>query len=393
MQVRQGLFAAAATLALPMAAAQAQVSGLYIGLGAMGSSISEMRTNSRPTGYYYGNTGTNMGHGFRGSFGLGAGGVASLGYGLGNGLRAELEGFYRANGVDSLKYFTSAQYTGNLTSTVGTLRNYGVMANLYYDVDPNYFPEGMRFFQPYVGLGIGYGYMTFQGVHARASASNNGNQNYEVTSDKSGGNLAYQAIIGAAFAVDSVAPGLAVTTEYRYFGQLSTSIGTQTWQTTTNNQTNTRTQISTDSHRPRLSGHALVLGLRYALDTPAAPGVAANLPVGWSAPAAAAPAARTYMVFFGNNSAALDAAARQVIGEAVQSARTQITTSISLQGHADGTGRGPRNQALSEQRVRAVTGELVRLGVPRNAITGLATGAAGSAGADAQARRVDILLR
>jgi outer membrane protein OmpA-like peptidoglycan-associated protein len=263
-------------------------------------------------------------------------------------------------------------------------------------VDPNYFPESARFIQPYFGVGIGFAQLALQDARPREP---NRNQNQEQTSylesdiSKSGGNLAYQGIVGAAFAIDSVLPGLAITAEYRYFGMLGAPLTARVFQVNANpGQAVQRRTASTDSFRPALSASSILVGLRYAFDAAEAAAPVANLPVGWSAPAPA-PAARTYMVFFANNSAALDAAARQVVAEAVQSARTVPTTAIQLMGHADGTGRGPLNQQLSNDRVRNVTAELVRLGVPRNAIAGTGTGAAGSSGADPQARRVDIVLR
>ena len=401
MQFRQVLLAAT-MLGLPLLAAsgeaRAQVNGLYIGTAAGGNFASAATTKNHPVGRYSQEANaTTFGSGFQGNFGTGFAGLVNMGYGFGNGFRAELEGFYRSNGVSNVLMYTGKVGQGNLGSTVGTLRNYGFMINAYYDVDPNFFPESARFFQPYVGVGLGYGYAQLQGVRARDSNNQNQNQNQtnylEADTGKGGGNLAYQGIVGAAFAVDSLMPGLAVTAEYRYYGMLGVPLQARVTQVTNNSGQGTeRRTASTDSFRPSFGGSSVLLGLRLALDANNAPAAAPNLPVGWSAPAPA-PAARTYMVFFANNSAALDMAARQVVAEAVQSARTVPTTSIQLMGHADGTGRGPRNQQLSDQRVQSVTAELARLGVPRNAISGAGTGAAGASGANPQARRVDITLR
>ncbi len=402
MQFRQVLVAAT-MLGLPLVAAtgaQAQVNGLYIGSALGGSFASSATTKNHPIGLYsqdQSQSSNTFGKGFVGSFGTGFGGVVNMGYGFGNGFRAEVEGFYRSNSINSITMYTGKIGQGNLSTNSGTLRNYGFMINAYYDVDPNFFPEGARFFQPYVGIGLGYGYAQFQGVAAREPNQNNNGQqqtNYLESRLGSGaGNLAYQGIVGAAFAIDSVAPGLAVTAEYRYQGMLGAPVQAKVYQVNTNNgQGTTQRLASSDSFRPTLHGSSVLLGLRYSLDADNAPSAAPNLPVGWSGPAAA-PAARTYMVFFANNSAALDAAARQVVAEAVQAAHIVPTTSIQLVGHADGTGRNPHNQSLSNQRVQTVTAELARLGVPRNAISGMGNGAAGSGGADPQSRRVDITLR
>ncbi len=403
MRFRQVLLAAT-MLALPLVAAaggaQAQVNGLYIGSAVGGNFASAATTKNHPVGRYSqdsSQSSNTFGTGFQGNWNTGVAGVVNMGYGFGNGFRAELEGFYRANGVSNALFYTGKVGQGNLNATAGTLRNYGFMLNAYYDVDPNFFPESARFFQPYIGVGLGFGYVQMQNVRGRESNNQNQNQNQtnylEVDASKGGGNLAYQGIVGAAFAVDSVMPGLAVTAEYRYYGMLGVPMQAKVTQVTNNNGQGTERRLaSTDSFRPSFGGSSVLLGLRLALDANNAPAAAPNLPVGWSAPIAA-PAARTYMVFFANNSAALDIAARQVVAEAVQSARTVPTTSIQLMGHADGTGRGGRNQSLSDQRVQSVTAELARLGVPRNAISGVGSGAAGSAGANPQARRVDITLR
>ncbi len=401
MQFRR-MLAAMTMLGLPLMAgpgAQAQVNGLYIGSAVGGSLASSSSTKNHPIGLYsQDQTSNSFGKGFTGSFGTGFGGLVNMGYGFGNGFRAEVEGFYRANGINNITMYSGAVGQGNLSTNSGTLRQYGFMLNAYYDIDPNFFPEGARFFQPYVGLGLGYGYAQFQGVAAREPNRNQNqnqqNSNYlESRLGAGAGNLAYQGIIGAAFAIDSVAPGLAVTAEYRYQGMLGAPVQAKVYQVTNNNGQGTERRLaSSDSFRPTLHGSSVLVGLRYALEPDNSPAAAPNLPIGW-APPAAAPAARTYMVFFANDSTALDAAGRQVVAEAVQSARQVPTTSIQLMGHADGTGRSPRNQALSSQRVQSVTAELARLGVPRGAISGGGTGAAGSAGADPQARRVDITLR
>ncbi len=399
MRFRQVLVAAT-MLGLPLVAttgAQAQVNGLYIGSAVGGAFASSASTKNHPIGLYsQDQTANSFGKGFTGSFSTGFGGLVNMGYGFGNGFRAEVEGFYRANGITNITMYTGAVGQGNLTTNSGTLRQYGFMLNGYYDVDPNFFPEGARFFQPYVGIGLGYGYAQFQNVVAREPNRNQNQQQNNYLESRLGagaGNLAYQGIIGAAFAIDSVAPGLAITAEYRYQGMLGAPVQAKVYQVNNNNGQNTERRLaSSDSFRPTLHGSSVLVGVRYALDANPPAAAAPNLPVGW-APPAAAPAARTYMVFFANNSAALDAAGRAVVAEAVQSARQVPTTSIQLMGHADGTGRSPRNQALSSQRVQSVTAELARLGVPRNAISGSGTGALGSSSADPQARRVDITLR
>ena len=408
MQFKQVLLAAS-LLSLPLAGlttgAQAQVSGVYVGAAAGGNFQTSFASNKQPTGLYQ-QTQTNnpIGRGFNAPLGTGVVGILNMGYGFGNGLRAEVEGNYRANPMTKPTLYSNGNFAGGFQSPTGNFRNYGFMANFYYDIDPNFFGEGMRWFQPYIGFGVGYAFTELRNIHAQQIVPANQQQqqqNSYIESVVNGTNatLAYQGMSGAAFSLDSVLPGLALTAEYRYFGALAPTFRA-TVQSVNNQQQNnggtaaTRFTLSSAKFHPEIRASSVLVGMRYAFDTPEPPGVPANLPVGWSAPAAPPPPQmRSYIVYFANNSPALDVAARRVVAEAVQSARTVPTTSLQLQGHADGTGRSPRNQRLSEQRVQNVTAELVRLGVPRAAIAGVASGAAGSAGADPNARRVDILLR
>ena len=72
-------------------------------------------------------------------------GLGSLGWGFGNGLRAEVEGNYRHNDI---RRSAPAAAVG----TSGHFRTYGVMANVLYD-----FNLGMPVV-PYIGGGVGYGW-------------------------------------------------------------------------------------------------------------------------------------------------------------------------------------------------------------------------------------------
>src|SRR4051812_2632342 len=85
MNLKKALLAAT-VLALPVAAQAQPVSGLYVGAGA----------------------GLNFHQDAKGNNGrirfddVGGVGLASIGWGFGNGLRAEVEGNYRQNSVDRL---------------------------------------------------------------------------------------------------------------------------------------------------------------------------------------------------------------------------------------------------------------------------------------------------
>src|SRR3954471_22947793 len=99
MKLRSALLAAT-VLATPFAASAQPVTGLYVGLGA-GVNITQkedIRNFSLPA-LFPGRTANATGS-FKGSVGFA--GVVSVGWGFGNGLRAELEGNYRNNKNDGL---------------------------------------------------------------------------------------------------------------------------------------------------------------------------------------------------------------------------------------------------------------------------------------------------
>ena len=75
-----------------------------------------------------------------------------------------------------------------------------------------------------------------------------------------------------------------------------------------------------------------------------------------------------YWVFFAWNRADLPPDGRKVVEEAAQSFLRTGSARISLVGSADRTGSSAYNQKLSARRADAVRAELVRLGVPADAI-------------------------
>ena len=348
MSLKKALLAAT-LLSLPMAA-QAQgwdprVRGVYVGAG-LGAN------------YLQGSSDAGLDIGFE----WGWAGALSVGYGFGNGLRLEVEGSYRTNDVDVIKN------GGRFARTGGSAQSYGAMFNALYD-----FNLGMV--APYVGAGVGYQIHNYDSVRGTAA---NGSR-LDIDGDE--GNFAYQAIVGAAFPIQSV-PGLAITAEYRFMGTLGHDIdGT----VTAANGARSRGTFEADNFN-----HSIMFGVRYNFGRTAAPVAAA----------AAAPApARTFLVFFDWNRADLTARARQIIGEAAQARTRQATTRIEVNGHTDTSGSARYNQGLSERRAAAVAAELVRLGVPRNEIVTRGFGqsqllvATPDNTREPQNRRVEIVLR
>jgi outer membrane protein OmpA-like peptidoglycan-associated protein len=151
------------------------------------------------------------------------------------------------------------------------------------------------------------------------------------------------------------------------------------------------------SNRFKVTGdynHSLMLGLRYAFNVAPPP-----VPAPVAAPAAPAEAARTYLVFFDWDRADLTDRARQIVAEAAQATTRVQVTRIEVSGHTDTTGTAGYNQGLSVRRAQNVSAELVRLGVPRNAITTQGFGfsrplvSTGPGVREPQNRRVEIILR
>lgn len=361
MMLRKALLAAT-VLALPVMAlpaiAQAQpVTGLYVAGGIGGNYLMDTKTKFQPaTGTSTINPGKYRSNG-------GPVGVASVGYGLGNGLRIELE----LNGRE-----TSGKFRNGSTKGGGELYNYGVMANALYD-----FNIGAPVV-PYVGVGGGYSFTSLNGFTAYQPG---GVPGYTAkTGDL--GSAAAQAILGVAYPI-AAAPGLAVTAEYRFYATLQDrKFGSAAG--------SSRGELKVD---PELN-HSLLIGLRYNFGQAPAP-----VPVAPAAVVAPAPApARSYLVFFDWDKADLTARAQQIIAEAAQASTRVAATRIDVAGHADRTGTETYNQALSLRRANNVAAELVRLGVPRTAISIMAYGdtkplvptAAGVR--EPQNRRVEIVL-
>jgi opacity protein-like surface antigen len=144
-------------------------------------------------------------------------GVLGVGWGFGNGLRVELEGSYRSNGISGIATKREDGEQLPLANAGGAVATSAVMANLAYDLPFNGF--GM---QPYVGAGLGYGWLHFDdaggnGLGRFLLPDNNTFMGPDVVSFGGAGAFAYQAIVGASLPIH-VVPGLDATLEYRFFG-------------------------------------------------------------------------------------------------------------------------------------------------------------------------------
>jgi outer membrane protein OmpA-like peptidoglycan-associated protein len=303
--------------------------------------------------------------------------LAALGYGLGNGLRLELEGDYNYASVGRLRNrgFNQGNTVNPVNGSGGNNQWYGGFFNALYDFD-----LGLPV-TPYLGVGVG-------GQVIQLSARNFGFQGVQVPNNsRSAGNFSYQAILGASYSLDSVVPGLALTAEYRFVGILPTDFGSEQLSGPLGVTTRSKVQLS-DTF-----SNQILFGVRYAFNH--APPPPPPAPVVAPAPAVA----RSYLVFFDWDKATLTDRARQIIADAAQNSTRVQYTRIEVNGYTDTSGTPRYNQGLSVRRAQAVAAELVKDGVPNSAIAIQGFGEThllvptGANVREPQNRRVEIVIR
>ena len=292
-------------------------------------------------------------------FKIGPVGLISLGYGYGNGLRTEIEGGYRNNGVDKI---TGPGASGGN----GRFHAYSLMLNALYDINTG------TPFTPYLGAGIGWAIVDPSGVKTL-----NGTRSVNDSDNR----FAYQGILGVAY---SLTPQWKLSLDYRYFATLDPEF-------TASNTTGSR-KVDSD-----YNSHSVMLGLRYHF---------------WSPTAAAAPAAavagpaparadiqRSFLVFFDFNKSDITAEAARVIQQAADHAKRGGVSRIIVTGHTDTSGSPQYNQRLSERRAANVREALVRQGMAANSISTVGKGESdpliktGDGVREAQNRRAEIVLQ
>ena len=191
MSLRKALLAAT-VLALPMAAAQAQpVSGLYVGAGAGVN----FRHDSESRGVSMVPAATRLR------------GCRLHRLGLRQRAPHRVRGQLPREQVDKL----TLEGTPAVRSSSGNIRTYGAMGNILFDFNLFNSPTWMT----YIGGGAGYVWNDWKnGRFIRGTTT------YRIDDDDP--RFAYQGIAGVAF---NIAPGLALTAEYRFLGTLNPKIG------------------------------------------------------------------------------------------------------------------------------------------------------------------------
>jgi outer membrane protein OmpA-like peptidoglycan-associated protein len=283
-------------------------------------------------------------------------GQGTLGYGLGNGLRFEIEGAYRYNelsNVHETSPYTSSVHNG-LAMTTG-------MVNAIYDIDPASFGYDNFGLVPHIGVGVGdaHTYPEHMGYFDGSTIAG------------SRDDLAYQGIVGVGF---QIAPEMKVDLDYHYLG---TDIQDHHTDPTADAAIpyGTKTQFSTSSNE-------VLIGLRYEFEVPEAPPQPAPPPPPAPAlasppPAAAPEAQRQFQVFFDFDKSNITSAAANVIQQAAMTIRQGNIARITVTGHTDTVGSVKYNQALSERRAAAVKRQLVTDGVASDEITTIGVGKSG----------------
>jgi outer membrane protein OmpA-like peptidoglycan-associated protein len=310
----------------------APLEGLYVGAGAGVNWLQDQHVSN------------SLGTAGSGSLGSKAGfiGLASIGYALPNGVRFEIEGDFRRD------QFTTGENLDSPSGASGSERKVAAMFNVLYDFSHL---VQVPWFSPYAGVGVGYGwshldnFALYNAATGVPSLASSGTQ----------GAIAYQAIIGGAFALP--VRGLALTAEYRFFGMGSRNYDVTSVSTAGGASETGEVKLGNEFN------HAILIGIRYNFNEPLPPQAPASIGAPAQVPA------RSYLVFFDWDQATLTDRARQIIKDAADNSTRVQFTRIEVNGYTDTSGTQQYNQTLSVRRARAVQGELIRDGVAEQVIT------------------------
>jgi OmpA-OmpF porin, OOP family len=358
------------------------VSGLYIGAAGGfnlkgNESIKNLSSNLQSLSSGLSTPNLNVGTN------IGGAAFGAIGWGFGNGLRVEAEFDYRGNSFNNLSGVNPAGF-GASTKASGSERLWGPMFNVAYD-----FVDVVPWLVPYVGVGIGYQRAHLSNFTATGTSIA---LSPVLSSSDTRASFAAQGILGAAVPIAQV-PGLSLTAEYRIIALTGTRtynaglsaifpvvgrtsrFGTMQWGHEYNN--------------------TFLFGVRYNFGVTPPPPPGAPAPVAAPAPAPS----RSYLVFFDWDKASLTDRARRIIREAADNSTRVKYTRIEVNGYTDTSGTPQCNMGLSIRRANAVKAELIKDGVPANAITTQGFGEThllvptGPGVREPQNRRVEIIIR
>lgn len=394
MKFRSGLLAAA-LLAAPLVAKAQPIPGPYVQLGLGGNLQTDEKIHSitipqtGEAGSTFQTTTALRGLGLGASRHVrvngGFAGQGAVGWSFGplttfGGPRVELEGLYTNNALRGRETGAFLQQNVNLG---GTEQKFGALANAIWDFD-----LGIPYFYPYLGVGVGGVWSNWQSVRIYQFPNNFPNMHINDTV----GGVGYQGIVGASFPIPAV-PGLAVTADFRF---LDLPDKRRYKAGFTGFAQNGQLAVNGPAAITVVNNHnfQLLLGVKYSFFAAPPPP-----PAPPPAPAPVVEPARSYLVFFDWDRYNLTDRARQIIREAAENSTRVQFTRIQVNGYTDTSGGVEYNQRLSVRRAQAVAAELVRNGVPRNAISIQGFGKTnllvptGDGVREPQNRRVEIIIQ
>jgi OOP family OmpA-OmpF porin len=277
-------------------------------------------------------------------------------------LRGELELGWRNNDVEKV----------NGAKSNGDMDSWTLMTNLYYDIRTG------TSWTPYLGVGVGGAMLDADGTLGGARLNDTDTV------------FAYQGIAGVAYALNDA---LSIKADYRY---LDTMDG--------------KFKAGTTKYEGDYSAHSILVGFNYRFGVEKKPAaMPAPAPVAQPArptppppppPAVRAPdPVRNYLVFFDFDKSVVTPEAQSIIQQAAAAAKQGRSVRIELTGHADRAGSDKYNMALSQRRADAVRDQLVKQGLPVNAIGVAAKGEStpliptADGVREPQNRRVEIILQ
>ncbi|MDR3530445.1 MAG: outer membrane beta-barrel protein [Rhodopila sp.] len=245
--LRMALLATA--LLLPAIATAQPARGFYVDVGAGANIANDLLSSNETT---------------KVSTDLGPVGLVGLGWRYGNGLRTEIEGSYRTNDVSGIATRRVNGALLPLGNAGGSARTYAIMANIAYDIP--FQPFGLPL-QPYVGAGVGYGWLDFNnangdGYGTFALPQGNSYTGPTVVSFGSAGAFAYQAIVGASLPL-RILPGLEATLEYRFFGMARADVPVDRMAANQTNLINGAVPSFATHNGFEVHDNAILIGLRY----------------------------------------------------------------------------------------------------------------------------------
>jgi OmpA-OmpF porin, OOP family len=271
--------------------------------------------------------------------------LASVGYGINDRWRVELEGGYRYNKGKNL--FTISPTSSSSSSTFTTpvndkLREFSLMANVMYD-----YPLTSKMSLT-LGAGVGADHAKYE---TRRPPS------VLVFGEDESWNFAYQGIVGLNYDIGSRSQ---LFLRYRYLGIPDPEF---------------RFATTPDGHTccfnvDDIEKQTATIGFRFFFAGP--PTVAP--PPETPPPEVPPPTAKQFIIFFGFDKCNITAEADRVLSDAASTAKSSGSASVRIVGHTDSSGSAAYNQRLSNCRATATKNNIASKGVPAEAISSVGRG-------------------